>query len=128
MSDIKNKICETIKSTIDSKGHILLSDLNKLFDTDKKELFEVIEELKDGQVVRTPPARHSLLPGLKYKSFKTYSQFIDGINNPPPTVIEYKTHWYDWLFRFAAVFGIISPFYFSSTDRANEKTILELTD
>lgn len=77
---IKNEICETIKLTIDSKGHILLADLNNLFDNNKKELFEVIEELKDGQVVRTPPAGHSLLPGLRYKSFKTYDKFIDDVN------------------------------------------------
>lgn len=125
---IKNEICETIKSTIDSKGHILLSDLNKLFDNNKKELFEVIEELKDGQVVRTPPARHSLLPGLKYKSFKTYQQFIDEMNNPPPTVVEYKTKWYDWLFRGATAFGIASTFYFSYNSNENEKIIHGLRD
>lgn len=57
---------------------------------------------------------------------------IEEVRNPTietPTVkIEYKTHWFDWLIRGIATFGIISTFFFNYTDNAYERTIHELED
>lgn len=127
-TDLKERISDVIKSRIDQNGHIDRNELRELFKNNLAVLDSLIEELKDGQVIKSNLSGRTYLSGLKFKSFKTYRQFIDEINNPKPTVVKYEKHWYDTPIKVVGFISLVSATYFGISDNYNENNIHELTN
>lgn len=96
---------ERISEIMEEKGLIVR---NKNTGLDKLTNFgKQIAESKDGW--------------LGYLKSKT-----EQADKPPTIIVRNETKWYDWVFRAATLFGIVTTFYFSYTDSAKGKKILEL--
>ena len=81
-AELKNEMSEIIKSRIKEKEQAERNELKDLFKNNLPTLTELIEELKQGQVINVYPSGQIFTSGLKFKSFDTYSKFIDGLNEP----------------------------------------------
>ena len=88
---------------------------------------KVLKWLKSSNIV--DEEKYAYVPGQKIKQYKGLDDLLTPTIEPIKiTITEYKKHWSDWFFRLATLFGIISTYYFGSTDKENERILHSLTD
>ena len=89
-TDLKDKMSEVVKSLILQDGEAERNKLKDLFKNNLPTLTELIEELKNGQIINVYPSGQIFARGLKFISFDTYSKFIDNLNpkQEPPSDIK----------------------------------------